>query len=138
MPPIPSAPILAIAFAALLAACVMPRPVPPPQTGPEDFAVFCSACHGRDGRGGGELAEVLDRRPADLTRLAANNGGTYPKGRVMAKIWGYAKPDGTTVMPAFGPLLEGDMLRYDAGDGIATPTPIRLIQLAEYVERLQK
>ncbi|NUB43948.1 c-type cytochrome [Fertoebacter nigrum] len=137
MPSIPPAPILATAFAVLLAACVMPTKTPP-QTGPEDFEAYCASCHGLDGRGGGEMADVLDRRPADLTRLAAGNGGTYPKGRVMAKIWGYAKPDGTTVMPSFGPLLEGDMLRYDAGDGIATPTPIRLVQLAEYVERIQE
>jgi len=26
---------------------------------------------------------------------------------------------------------------YDAGDGISSPTPLRLVQLAEYVESLQ-
>jgi len=39
-------------------------------------------------------------------------------------------------MPAFAALLEGDMVLVDTGDGIATPTPLRLAQLGDYVEAL--
>lgn len=118
----------------LLAACV---PEEPP-TGAEDFAAFCSGCHGAGGKGDGELAGDLDRRPADLTRLARRNGGEFPKLRVMAKIWGYTGgKDGGAVMPNFGPLLDSQLVLYDAGDGIESPTPLRLVQLAEYVESLQ-
>jgi Cytochrome c len=121
-----------------LAACVEKEP----PTGAEDFATFCAACHGMGGRGDGEMAAVLDRKPADLTRLSARNKGVFPGTRVMAKIWGYTgvKPghvaDGSP-MPEFGPLLQGDLVPYDGGDGIATPTPSRLVQLAEHVRRLQ-
>lgn len=120
----------------LLAAC-MPEEGP---TGAEDFAAFCSGCHGATGVGDGPMAtELSGARPADLTGLASRNDGAFPKLRVMAKIWGYTGGrDGAAVMPNFGPLLDSALVPYDSGDGRETPTPIRLVQLAEYVERLQK
>lgn len=127
--------------ALLLGACVeKPEKLP---TGAEDFAGFCSACHGMGGTGDGDVAATLDRKPADLTGLSARNNGVFPGTRVMAKIWGYTgvKPghvaDGSP-MPEFGPLLQGDLVPYDGGDGIATPTPVRLVQIAEHLKTLQK
>lgn len=119
----------------LVAACV-PDEGP---TGAEDFGAFCAGCHGTGGTGDGALAGELDHRPADLTGLAARNDGEFPRLRVMAKIWGYTGGrDGEAVMPNFGPLLDSPLVPYDAGDGIESPTPLRLIQLAEYVQTLQK
>ena len=66
------------------------------------------------------------------------NGGKFPTTRVMAQIWGYAGAKGRGVMPDFGPMLQGEMVPYDGGDGIETPTPIRLVELAEYLKRLQQ
>lgn len=106
-------------------------------TGAEDFASYCAACHGSSGKGNGPGAAGLDKRPADLTRLSARNGGDFPGTEVMAKIWGYTGRDSGSAMPQFGPLLQGDLVPYDGGDGIATPTPVRLVQLAEYVRLLQ-
>jgi mono/diheme cytochrome c family protein len=122
-----------------LAAC-MERDLP---TGAEDFATYCAACHGAGGKGDGPAAAGLARAPADLTGLSARNGGVYPGTAVMAKIWGYTgaapgRADTASPMPEFGPLLAGDLVLYDGGDGIATPTPIRLVQLAEHVRALQK
>jgi mono/diheme cytochrome c family protein len=118
-----------------LVACVEREARP---TGAEDFATYCSACHGMSGKGDGDAATTLDRKPADLTRLTAGNGGAFPGTEVMAKIWGYTGGrDGASPMPAFGPLLEGELMPYDGGDGIATPTPLRLVQLAEHVRALQ-
>ena len=120
----------------VLTACVEKDKVP---SGAEDFATFCSACHGAGGKGDGDAAAVLDRKPADLPGLSARNGGAFPGTRVMAKIWGYTGGrDGAMVMPNFGPLLDSQLVPYDAGDGIESPTPLRLVQLAEYVESLQK
>ncbi|MFN3577939.1 MAG: c-type cytochrome [Tabrizicola sp.] len=128
---------LVLLVAALgLAACVEKERVP---TGAEDFATYCAACHGAGGKGDGPAAERLDRRPADLTRIAARNGGVFPGTRVMAKIWGYTGGrNGASPMPQFGPLLQGDLVPYDGGDGIATPTPVRLVQIAEYLKTLQE
>lgn len=120
-----------------LVACLPLKPRVP--TGSEDFATYCAACHGDAGKGDGALADTLDNRPADLTGLAAAEGGTFPMTRVMSKIWGYTQgPDGE-LMPQFAPLLEGEnMVLFDGGDGISTPTPLRLVQLAEHVKTLQE
>ena len=41
-------------------------------------------------------------------------------------------------MPEFASLLDGQLVPFDGGDGIETPTPLRLVQLAEYVKGLQE
>ncbi len=126
----------ALAPLALLAACL--APLPPLPTGAEDFAEYCAACHGTSGAGNGALAGTLSKRPANLTTLARRAGGTFPTTRVMAKIWGYTGGKSGTIMPGFGPLLDSETVPYDGGDGIMTPTPIRLVQIAEHLKTLQK
>ncbi|VDC32521.1 c-type cytochrome [Pseudogemmobacter humi] len=118
-----------------LAACI-DRPKTP--SGAGDYADFCAGCHGASGKGDGLAAGGLRAKPADLTRLSAKNGGKFPGTRVMAKIWGYTgNQDDHAVMPEFAALLDSDLVPFDGGDGIATPTPLRLVQLAEYLETLQ-
>ncbi|MFN4129591.1 MAG: c-type cytochrome [Paracoccaceae bacterium] len=130
-------PIISL-FAALgLGACVIASAPEPMPTGAQDFANYCAGCHGLSGKGDGELAGTLARRPANLTRLARRNGGTFPTTQVMAKIWGYTGGKGTGVMPNFGPLLDSDTVPYDGGDGIMTPTPMRLVQIAEHLQSIQ-
>lgn len=98
-----------------LAACVEKDKVP---SGAEDFATFCSACHGAGGKGDGDAAATLDRKPADLTGLSARNGGAFPGTRVMAKIWGYTGGhDGKSPMPQFGPLLQASWCPMTAATG---------------------
>lgn len=137
---------LILISAVLLAACVNvdapmtasstePATLPAPSA---DYAQYCADCHGDTGKGGGLLAAGLTPKPANLTRLAARNGGTFPTTRVMSQIWGYAGGKGGGVMPAFAPLMEGVLIPYDGGDGIDTPTPERLVALAEYLKALQK
>lgn len=128
--------ILALMCLPALAACVDAKDTP--DTGAEDFATYCAACHGPTGKGDGEAAVGLSRKPANLTTLSAKNKGAFPTTRVMAQIWGYAGAKGRGVMPDFGPMLQGEMVPYDGGDGIETPTPIRLVELAEYLKRLQQ
>lgn len=126
--------LLALSLPAL-AACVDTKPAA--DTGAEDFAAYCSGCHGAGGKGDGGLAADLAKAPADLTLLAQKNKGAFPTTRVMAQIWGYAGAKGRGIMPDFAPMMEGEMVPYDGGDGIETPTPIRLVQLAEYLKTLQ-
>lgn len=129
-----------LAAAGLLAACLPFGPKEPPMpTGQEDYTAVCATCHGPTGLGDGPSAAGLPKKPANLTVLAKNNGGVFPTTAVMAQIWGYSGGGKNgSVMPSFAPLLEGSqMVLYDGGDGIATPTPIRLVQVAEYVKSLQ-
>lgn len=120
-----------------LTACVAPQDAETPSAS-EDFAAFCAPCHGAQGRGDGPAAEGLTPRPKDLTAIAARRGGTYPATEIMAKIWGYTGGrDGARVMPKFGALLQSEVVPYDGGDGILTPTPLRLVQLADYLKAIQ-
>jgi hypothetical protein len=120
-----------------LAACL--PPAGEQTTGAADFADLCAPCHGPTGVGDGEMAGDLEIKPADLTGLAARNGGAFPLARVMSKIWGYSRGEGApSMMPEFGPLLDGPTVLVDVGDGIQTPTPQRLIDLADYLVSIQK
>jgi mono/diheme cytochrome c family protein len=126
--------ITGLATATLLA-CTPPSP---PQTGASDFADLCAPCHGTGGEGNGPMAADLTKKPADLTGLSARNGGTFPMVRVMNKIWGYSRgADVPSMMPKFAPLLESDTVLVDMGDGVQTPTPQRLIDLADYLATIQ-
>lgn len=127
----------ALGAVAVLAACLATTK-PAETSGAQDYADFCAGCHGAAGKGDGPAAAGLARKPADLTHLSSRNRGVFPTTRVMAQIWGYTGKKGQGVMPDFAPLLEGDLVPYDGGDGIATPTPIRLVQIAEYLQSIQE
>ena len=133
----PRFPVAALIVVFGVAACVPPDAPASDNTPAEDYATYCSACHGAGGKGDGEIAADLSKKPADLTRLSARNGGVFPTTRVMAQIWGYAGAKGRGVMPDFAPLMGGDTVPYDGGDGIETPTPMRLVGLAEYLNSIQ-
>ena len=125
-----------MAMAGLIAACA-------PQMSDQararnDFVALCVDCHGADGRGGGPAAAGMTPAPVDLTRVAAKNGGVFPRLQVMGHIYGFTPGRSESPMPEFGDLLEGPTIPYDAGDGIQTPTPARLVALMEYVEAMQR
>ncbi|MBK5935143.1 cytochrome c [Rhodovulum imhoffii] len=109
-----------------------------PQTGRALYADLCAGCHGPTGRGDGPAAAGLSPVPADLTTIAARNGGVFPMTEVMATIDGYTKgARDRGSMPAFWPLLEGDTVLVETEPGVMTPTPARLLALARYLEQLQ-
>ena len=123
-----------LAVAALIA-CTPPVPAP---TGASDFAELCAPCHGPGGKGDGPVAAELTVKPADLTGLSARSGGVFPMVHVMNKVWGYSRGASVpSMMPEFAPLLDSNTVLVDLGDGVQTPTPERLIDLAEYLKTLQ-
>lgn len=96
----------------------------------------CAICHGPGGQGDGPAAGGLTPPPADLTRLAARNGGVFPLTRTMSYIDGYKLPE--RAMPQFGDLLQdAPSTLVETDDGVLTPTPVPLIALANYLESLQ-
>lgn len=136
MKAIHGAALAAAAMAGVVAACA---PQVSPQTSARnDFAALCVDCHGADGTGGGAASSGMDTKPADLTRVAARNGGEFPRLQVMGHIYGFTPGRSASPMPEFGDLLEGPTIPYDAGDGIKTPTPARLVALMEYVKSIQR
>ena len=127
--------LIPILMAAALIACTPPMPE---TSGASDFTELCAPCHGTGAKGDGPMAAELAKKPADLTGLSARNGGTFPLARVMNKIWGYSRGAAVpSMMPHFAPLLDSPTVLVDVGDGVETPTPQRLIDLADYLATLQ-
>lgn len=61
------------------------------------YLQHCASCHGVAGRGDGPVAISLRVEPADLTRIAQRNGGTFPDADIARFI------DGRSALPAHGP-----------------------------------
>jgi mono/diheme cytochrome c family protein len=121
-----------------LAACV-PSDPHPEVSGRNAFLENCSACHGLDGTGTGPMAEGLDPRPANLTTIAARNGGTFPRDRVMTIIDGYRRGGHfSPAMPQFGDTDLGQTVIVENPDGTGTPVPEVLLALANYLESIQQ
>lgn len=108
--------------------------------GEAEFLNSCAVCHGVEGKGDGPLADLLVKRPADLTRISKRNGGRFPYARVFAVIDGrYAVPShGEREMPVWGrQFLEDDAKLYGPAGGEIVTTE-RIHELAGYVQSLQR
>jgi mono/diheme cytochrome c family protein len=71
------------------------------------FDTYCAVCHGKTGVGDGPASKALAKAPADLTRISARNGGTFPEVRVKRYIQGLddIAAHGTRDMPMWGDLF---------------------------------
>ena len=101
--------------------------------GPELFKAYCATCHGKDGKGGGPMAASLRIAPADLTRIAARNGGKFPFLEVQKIISGEQRgpaTHGTREMPVWGPIFSE--VSWDQDLGL-----VRIYSLAVYLEAIQ-
>jgi mono/diheme cytochrome c family protein len=81
----------------------------PSVSGGDLFRFYCASCHGREGKGDGPVAPVLNRRPADLTTIAKRNGGRFPTDRVERFVTGDREPSlahGSADMPVWGPIFQ--------------------------------
>jgi nucleotide-binding universal stress UspA family protein/mono/diheme cytochrome c family protein len=72
--------------------------------GSELFRTYCAVCHGSAARGDGPLASSMTRKPANLTEIAARNGGAFPGELVFRTIDGRnrVKGHGGPDMPVWG------------------------------------
>lgn len=101
--------------------------------GPALSKAYCASCHGIDAKGDGPMAKSLKVKPADLTRIAARNGGTFPLMRVERIISGEDQPPsghGTSKMPVWGPIFSHVDEDQDLGR-------VRIDNLARYLRDLQ-
>jgi mono/diheme cytochrome c family protein len=103
--------------------------------GKSDFQWHCTTCHGADGKGGGPMAKMLIKRPADLTTIAKQKGGTFPFWEVYRVIAGNEEVPGheTFQMPNFW-----RRFNKDEKDWGFLPPQVRVLMLTHYVESLQK
>jgi mono/diheme cytochrome c family protein len=72
--------------------------------GKKAYSDLCASCHGTSAKGDGPVAPFLNKKPANLTNLAAANGGVFPSERVYEAIDGRRDigEHGTREMPVWG------------------------------------
>ena len=104
-----------------------------PASGKEMFKSYCASCHGEDAKGSGPAAPALKTPPADLTALAAKNGGKYPEEHVATVIQGDAlmPAHGAKDMPVWGPVF------LSLGQHSQAEAHLRIRNLVKYVGTLQ-
>ena len=112
---------------------VTPTFVPPSMSRRDIFRYYCATCHGRDARGDGPVAPALKTRPANLTKLAANNHGLFPIERVKVFITAgrpVTQAHGSSDMPVWGPIFKS----LDPSDTI---TQARIDSVVAYLKSIQ-
>lgn len=111
--------------------------VPPrytsPASGPEMYLAYCASCHGAKGLGDGAVAAHLKSAVPDLTTLAKQNKGVFPRAQVLKVIQGEAshQAHGLKDMPVWGPVF------LSLNNGQEPVVRIRVSNLANHIESLQ-
>ncbi|TDT77291.1 cytochrome c [Litoreibacter halocynthiae] len=109
------------------------------EAGGDLFMQYCATCHGVDAKGGGPMNSVLVIQPTDLTRLASENDGVFPRVRAISRIDGrdplvsHGSP-----MPVFGQFFEGRGETIRGEDGVMIMTSQPVIDLVGYLEGVQE
>jgi mono/diheme cytochrome c family protein len=100
------------------------------------FAAYCASCHGPSGEGDGRAASKLDPPPADLTRIAARRGGSFPDGEVAKYIDGRfdALQSEAGGMPVWGQRFGECVPEAGVGESLARG---KIAVLVEYLKAIQ-
>lgn len=104
-----------------------------PASGAEMYASYCASCHGPKGQGDGPVAAHLKTPVPDLTLLAKQNKGIFPKERVGQVIRGEAgvQTHGLREMPVWGPFF---LTMNNSQEPVVR---IRVANLTRHIESLQ-
>lgn len=110
--------------------------------GKSSFGARCALCHGKDAKGGGDIAELFQTPPSDLTKLAERNGGQFPFSvAYQTVIDGMGeRAHGDSEMPIWGDYFIADALE-DRGVNKADAIHIaqgRILSLVYYLESIQE
>lgn len=95
----------------------------------------CAVCHGTDAQGNGPYATMLNKKPANLTLLARNNGGQFPFNTVYDSIDGRGPngAHGTRDMPVWGSNWKGN-----SAPGAETEVRGRVLEMIIYLRSIQQ
>jgi mono/diheme cytochrome c family protein len=109
------------------------------EAGKQEFQRSCAACHGVDAKGDGPSASMLNAKPADLTQLSKNHGGTFLFWQTYDKIEGskefVIRGHGTREMPIWG-----ERFHFDKGASEQYQMGVRgrLLSLVYYLQSIQE
>jgi mono/diheme cytochrome c family protein len=107
------------------------------EMGKEEFPRYCGSCHGIHGEGDGPTAEALRTRPADLTRIAARRGGSFPAGEIARFIDGRfaLAAHGSREMPVWGERFGEVIPEASVAEEVARG---KIAVLVEYLKSIQR
>ena len=103
----------------------------PANDGAAMFTSYCAACHGATGVGNGPAASALTKAPADLTKITARNGGTFPAIKIKRYIEGADEiaAHGSRDMPVWSTLFRS--MQPDT-------VPLRIQALSDFIASIQQ
>lgn len=128
---------------ALIAALAAPPALAEGPDGATLYTENCAVCHGASGNGNGPFEMFLIEKPADLTALAAQNGGAFPFDHVYRIIDGRADyaAHGPRSMPIWGTdfKLDAQLQTYAERDGQDAETIVtqRILALIDHLRGMQ-
>ncbi len=110
--------------------------------GKTTYTKTCSVCHGDDAKGGGEVADLFQVKPKDLTKLSERAGGKFPFSDVYnVIILGMEAPGhGPSAMPVWGDEFIADAMQdrgVSKSDSISIAAG-RAMAVALYLETVQE
>jgi mono/diheme cytochrome c family protein len=123
---------------------VLPSGAVAQEIGKASFMANCAVCHGADGKGNGPIVDMLTNGPSDLTKIAAENGGTFPIETIYNVI---ADPDqnrahGTSEMPIWGNRFNDQIIAQEGEFGVggsAGPTAqAQILELVYFLATIQE
>jgi mono/diheme cytochrome c family protein len=128
-----------IAAAFCGATLIAQNPAPPTSNATSEhgsslYKTYCASCHGTSARGDGPLADVMKRRPPNLTEIAKRNNGVFPRDLIFKVIDGRqpVRGHGGPDMPVWGDTFSRAI---DVGGEQAVTNRIQAI--VNYLESIQ-
>lgn len=104
--------------------------------GRNDYLADCARCHGVDGKGGvSQMRAVPGYVTVDLTGLAENNGGQFPRQQVYDAIDGRKRFPAHFIgdMPTWGLKYQPDNRGKEGEEKVRR----KILTLVDYIESLQ-
>jgi len=110
--------------------------------GKSAYGALCAICHGDDGKGSGDIAELFKVPPSDLTALAKMADGQFPFVQVYNVLAEgmQERGHGEAEMPIWGDYFVSDSLEDRGmlpGDAVAIAAG-RIMAVTLYLESIQE
>ena len=105
--------------------------------GQQEYHSYCATCHGVTAKGDGPMAELLTRKPANLTQLSRKNGGEFPFWKAYRIIDGREEvmAHGARNMPIWGARFSSE----EGGEpGAESSVQGRILGLVYYLQSIQE